>query len=224
MNFNMQNNEYSLQANMTDELINLYGILVKIAITEKINSDKNVFGDFSHIKTNTSKTFSVYAMPETSESFDSTGINFSGFGLTSLETTNIFISRKSIDTIFPEPNMGGNFDSGKGFEGIVGSIVTLPSGKLMEITEIQFEVPGTNNLFTQANVKNVYKLSLSPYSYKENDEIVDSTVNSADTEDDDYASLTNYFDELTNTKEEVQVEAETVVKPNSQLDSVFDRF
>lgn len=64
MNFNLSNTpEYSLNAGMIDELINLYGLFVKFLVVEKINRDLEVFGDYSHIKTDNNKAFDIYALP-----------------------------------------------------------------------------------------------------------------------------------------------------------------
>ncbi len=113
MNFNITKKEdYRLQASLTDELISLYGVLCKLLIVEKINMDDTVFGDFSHVKSDTDKIFEIYGLPETSEEWDNININFSQFGLLNLESINLFFSRKTIDSIF------GDFDSGRGFEDI----------------------------------------------------------------------------------------------------------
>ena len=55
MNFNFtHSNEYSLNNSLICECIKLYGIEAKLLKTEKINLDKEVFGDWSSIKTNSS--------------------------------------------------------------------------------------------------------------------------------------------------------------------------
>jgi hypothetical protein len=223
MNLNIsKKSDYKLQHNLTNELINLYGINCKFLITEKINKDDLVFGDYSHLKTDSSKIFDVMGLPETSETWDDMDINFSEFGLINKENIRLFFSRKTIDSIFNE------FDSGRGFEHVIGNLIVLPNNKIMEITHIEFEVPGISNLFTQNDVKNVYKLSLTTYSNKLVNEVQKSDISVDGT---DYSTLENYFDELMVREDDVDIEAE--VTPNEETnnvvvdtteDSVFGRF
>jgi len=224
MNFNLgKKADYKLHHNLTDELINLYGVNVKLLLTEQINKDDLVFGDYSHLKTDSKKTFEIMCLPENSESWDDIGINFSDFGLIQNENIRLFFSRKTIDKVF------GDFDSGKGFSDILGNLIVLPNNKIMEITDIEFEVPGINNLFTQSDRKNVYKITLVSYNNKLIQEAPDTKHN--DNDADNYESLEKYFQELAD--EEVQQDTAAEVTPDENTgkvvldtteDSVFGRF
>ena len=51
MNFNFsQKPDYQLNTSLTEEMINLYGVLTKFLVIEQINKDDAVFGDYSHMK------------------------------------------------------------------------------------------------------------------------------------------------------------------------------
>ena len=132
MNFNQAPEEYDLHGNLTTEIINLYGVKLKLILAAKINIDDIVFGDYSHLKTIPNESYELYGLPEDTEGFISQGSSFSQFGLFGLDNINIFVSRKAIIDIIP------TLDDTKGFGNIMGSLIVLPSGKLMEITEQLF--------------------------------------------------------------------------------------
>lgn len=225
MNFNLSKKpEYNLQARLTDELISLYGVQVKLLITEKINQDNIVFGDWSHLKTDSDKVHEIMGLPENSESWDDIGINFTEYGLINSENIRLFFSRKTIDSIFDD------FDEGKGFKSTIGNLIVLPNNKIMEITDIEFEVPGINNLFTNADQKNVYKFTLVSYNNTLIKEISTDTISA---QDENYTQLDDYFSELIDSKEIVDNESSVAVDENTEkpvlseidtVDSVFGRF
>lgn len=198
-NFNTNESaEYDLNTELIDECINLYGVLTKFLIVQKLNSDDAIFGDYSSIKTDNSKIFDVYMMPENSDSWDSGGYNFSEFGMLNNDSATVFVSKNSVQNII-------ELD----FKELYGNLVVMPNNKIMEVTDVQFEVPGVNNLFTYSNTKSVYKLTLKPYSVKLTDEIGVRDVSVDDTED--YSTLDNYFDELLDRK--VAQDAEMEINP-----------
>ena len=228
-NFNINDNpEYDLNASLIDETINLYGIPVKFLVTTKFNSDDNIFGDYSSIKTDNSKIFEIYAMPENSESWDSGGYNFSEFGMLNLDAVAVFVSKNTVENIM-------ELD----FKQMYNNLVVMPNNKVMEVTDVQFEVPGVNNLFTFKNAKSVYKLTLKPYVLKLTDEIDQKDIS---IDDEDYNTLDNYFDELLNRKIDLDNEMEinpsidTIIKKsdidevkqkprvNKEIDSIFGEF
>ena len=158
MNFNFsQQPEYNLHKSLTKEVIDLYGIRIKFLITEKINEDKEVFGDFSHIKTDSDKVFEMFALPETSEAFDQTSYGFNDYGFNDFNNTNLFIAADDFKDICT-------------MNKIVGNLIVLPSNKVMEVTNLDWMVPGINNLFTYIDEKSVYKLTCVPYEFKLADE------------------------------------------------------
>lgn len=179
--------EYDLNSELIDETINLYGVPTKFLVVQKLNSDDTVFGDYSSIKTDNSKIFDVYMMPENSDSWDSGGYNFSEFSLINNDSTTVFVSKNSVQNII-------ELD----FKELYGNLVVMPNNKIMEVTDVQFEVPGVNNLFTYSNAKSVYKLTLKPYAAKLTDEI--NTADISVDENVDYSTLENYFDELLDIK------------------------
>lgn len=216
MNFNINNNpEYDLNTSLIDEIINLYGVPMKFLVTSKLNSDDVVFGDYSSIKTDNSRIFEIYALPETSESWDSGGYNFSEFGILNVDNCSVFISKNTVENII-------ELD----FKSLYNNLVVMPNNKIMEVENVQFEVPGVNNLFTYNNAKSVYKLTLKPYSVKLTDEIDVKDISFEDGED--YETLDNYFEELTNIKKsqddemEINPTADTIKKqPN--IDTVIKK-
>lgn len=219
MNFNLTNtHDYDLQGSMTDELINLYGLNCKFLVVEKINRDTTVFGDFSHIKTDNKKIFSIYAYPENTESTDNTSYAFSQFGYYSNDSIGLFVSKKTIEDIFP------NVYSSKGLNDILGNLIVLPSGGIVEIVDAQVSVPGVSNLFTNIDNKNVYKLTCTQYMAKSQNEIAPITAVT-----DEFVTLENYFDELLtgNTAQDTEAAEVDQVSGNAivpDIDSVFGRF
>ena len=163
-NFNYSRRvEYNLQESLIKEYITHYGILVKFIKTEKINRDDVVFGDFSHMKSNLKDIFDMYMLPENSEGFDSSYM-FNDLGLFSFDNINLFVMKTDIDK------------TGLDVSTVVSNLVILPNNKIMEITSVDWQVPGLNNLYTQDDIKSVYKLSLVPYDNKLTDEIKSKDV------------------------------------------------
>lgn len=211
-NLNLQNNEYNLQNSLTDEVIRIYGIPVRLVIAEKMNKDFT-FGDFSHLKT--SDYHELYMLAENTEEFEQGELLSSQFGIIPESNINFFVSRNQVENLF------------KDLSKILGSLLVLPSLKVLEITDIQLEVPGINNLFTQANVKNCYKLKCRSYSFKGTNElsynILEPSEQAKETNKDlqnEFKTLENYFEELNNIKEEQEQTVKNIVKK----DDVFGRF
>jgi len=84
-NFNSQP-EYQLNTSLAEEMINLYGVETKFIIAERINKDDNVFGDYSHLKTDSDKIFQINMLPENSEDWDQGAYDMSAFGLVNTES------------------------------------------------------------------------------------------------------------------------------------------
>ena len=202
MGFNYNFNsapDYDLNASLIDEVINLYGVLVKFLKVQHINTDDFVFKDYSSIKTNSDSIFEIYLMPENTENWDNTGFNYTQFGLVDMNNINMFCSKFSIEKM--------NLD----LKNLIGNLVVLPNNKIMEITNFDFCTPGVNNLFTFNNAKSVYKLTLVPYNVKINDELNTVDIMHKDTEnlgEVKYDTLDKYFDELINIKNEQDFETE----------------
>lgn len=215
-NFNTNESaEYDLNTELIDECINLYGVQTKFLVVQKLNSDDTIFGDYSSIKTDNSKIFDVFMMPENSDSWDSGGYNFSEFGMLNNDSCTVFVSKNSVQNII-------ELD----FKELYGNLAVMPNNKIMEVTDVQFEVPGVNNLFTYSNSKSVYKLTLKPYSAKLTDEINQNDVINND--NDDYTSLDNYFDELLDIKiaQDTEMEinpSQITIKKEPDIDIVVQK-
>ena len=97
---------------------------------------------------------------------------------------------------------------------LVGHLLVLPSGKILEITDQKYNVPGINNLYTTKNNKSVYKVTYIPYQHKlinELDPMDLSTEGSSEQEVNSLVpnlSLEDYFEELKQAKEDQDFEAE----------------
>lgn len=193
MGFNFSEQpEYVLNTSLIEEMIRLYGIRVKFLVTTRINKDDLVFGDHSHLKTSESEAFYIYALPESSDDWDTSSYGITSFGLVNFENITLFVAKSSFD---PRPD-----DYVDDQHEIVGNLLVFPNNKVMEITHCDSTVPGVNNLFTYNDAKSVYKLVCKPYDFKIINE-VDKTALSLD-ETMPYESLDHYFDELIGAKEE----------------------
>jgi hypothetical protein len=218
MNFNLtQSPDYRLQADMTHEMINLYGLNIKFLVVTKVNRDTTVFGDFSHIKIDNKKVFSLYAMAENTDEALNQNVAFTQFGYYTTASINLFISRKSMERIFPKI-----YDS-KGIGDVIGNLIILPSGGVVEVTDCQFEVPGVSNLYANIDNKNVYRLTCITYNNKQQNEI--DPINKTQS---NFVTLENYFEELIagNDSQDLEANYSHDEEPAvvADVDSVFGRF
>ena len=215
MNLNFYNApEYDLNKSLITEMISMYGIQVKFVKVKKINED-NLFKDYQHLVADKNDIIEMYALPENSDSFDSSGYQFNSFGFTDLNNLSVFISVESFGEIQ--------------FKEIVGNLIVLPSNKILEITDVTFQVPGINNDFVNNNSRTVYKLTLTPYEFKLTDNLSEIQKPSDDLSplDTPPKSLDDYFEELMKEKEDLETELEvkdsqTVSKETNLVDS-FER-
>jgi hypothetical protein len=198
MNFNISEApEYDLNTQMIDELINLYGVSTKFLVIERINKDDAVFGDFSHIKTDSEKIFEMYMLPEITEDWDQSDFSFSQFGIVNTENISLFAAFSQFDEIFDGE-----------VQHIMGNLIVLPNNKVMEITNVSFEVPGINNLFTYKDTKSVVKITCKPYDFKLINEV--DNVDISTEEEGSYDTLDTYFAELIDEKDTQDNEAEVI--------------
>lgn len=164
MNFNLSRKpEYNLIKTCTREIIDLYGIKCKLVLTKKVDIN-TIVNEWASIKTDGSKIFEITVLPEQAESFDSMDYQFNNFGFVPSDNMTCFISAAVLDSIIS-------------FKEAFGNLVVLPSGKVMEITDINIQTPSqNNNLFAYPDEKTVYSLRLVPYEFKLHDEIDDKHV------------------------------------------------
>ena len=208
MNFNFSAQpEYNLNKSLIEEMIGLYGILTKFLVTEKINEDPNVFGDYSHMKSDGNRIYDIYMLPENSEDWDQEDFSFQQFGIVNTENISLFAARSAFDTIFGQD------------ERILGNLVILPNNKIMEITNVSYETPGINNLFTNADAKSVLKLTCKPYDSKLIQELDSVDIDYENDVAVPYETLDNYFNELIDQAvvqdEEAEVTPQVTVNVNN---------
>lgn len=217
MGFNLNfthKNEYSLHNNIIAEAIGLYGVQCKLIITFKQNIDFTVFGDWSNIKTNGQNIFDIDVLPADQSDIERQEYQFSEFGLDYIYSNEVFISSKSLARL------------GINLEALYSALIVFPSNQVMEITDVDFKVPGVNNLWAYSDLKSVIKLTLNTYQFKLHDDINDKDlVNTVETEaespeelagiedsldNENFTVLDNYFESILNTKEQQDVEAEVI--------------
>lgn len=214
---------------MIKEVIELYGIEVKFIKTNRINHDSTIFKDFSHLEGH--DAFTINVLPENSEGFDTANIALQDFGLLNFDNVSFFVHRDVIEPVCSYPE-------------IVGNLIVLPSGKTMEITMVEMQTPGVNNLYTFDDRKSVYKLTCKPYDFKPMDELQNLDANLGASRDNDdneagkggatrssvekdrqmddvlreYDALDGYFDEILKDTEERRVETEVVPSVQTATD------
>lgn len=214
MGFNLNfthKNEYSLHNNIISEAISLYGVQCKLIITFKQNIDFTVFGDWSNIKTNGLNIFDIDVLPADQSDIERQEYQFTEFGLNYLYSNEVFISSKSLAKL------------GINLEALYSALIVFPSNQVMEITDVDFKVPGVNNLWAYTDLKSVIKLTLNSYQFKLHDDIQDKDlVNTLEVEgespekieenieisDENFKVLDNYFVSILNTKTDQDIESE----------------
>jgi hypothetical protein len=208
LNFTNQN-EYQLNESLTVECINLYGVPVKYLITEKINRDDTVFGDYSHMKSDNANIFDLNVLPENSENWDQGGYSNTSFGLINYNNVTLFVARASFDNI-PDTNE-------ETVDAIVGNLLVFPNNKIMEITDLSYFTEGINNLYTYPDQKTVYKLTCKPYDHKLIHELDNTDMHYHQTEE--YETLDGYFEELIDQAAEQDEEAEIIEQVPSVIEN-----
>ena len=230
MNLNVKRNEYDLNGLQTEEVIRIYGICVKLILTEKINQDLT-FGDFSHLKTDNKSVFQVYVMPENTDDFDDQERLVTQFGLPLDGTVNFFISKITTYQLYQGSNNTQNeFDvtqTNETVQKLHGSLIILPSGKIMEVTKVDLDAIGANNQFLSAIDKNVYCLRCRTYVHHSANEIdVNTDITAQDNPDkvapDMFDSLEKYFEEMVERNETQKTSIQD--RFDRESDDVFGRF
>jgi len=208
MNFNLfddtHNSEYNLFRSTTEELINLYGVPIKYIITKKINQD-NIFGEHSHIKVDNTSVFEMFALPSSTDMWEGDNSLFSKFGMNSLDSLSIFISRTDFEIIHPEI---ANLEGKATIDNVPnGNLVVFNSNKIMEVTDFKLATDdhNRNNIFTSDREKNVYKLTLKTYinNHDNTTEALDITT-SEHFDYQDFGNLEDIFGVAEDAKEEIE--------------------
>jgi len=169
MGFNLnrtQSADYTLKNNHINELIKIYGVEADFIFTEKVNADK-VLMDFSHMKSD-KNTLKILLLPEESENWGGSS-QWDAFGLNNLRTMSFFISSKTINEMFDKYSVSN-------YKEYINSLVVLPNKSFLEITDIEAEVDGINNLYTYSDEKSVYRVTAKAYTHNKQDEIEHSST------------------------------------------------
>ena len=237
MPFNLNrthNNDYALKTNHIKEMISMYGVECDFLFTEKMNKDK-ILMDFSHMKSDKNTT-KITILPEESEQWGG-GSQWDMFGLNNLRTMPFFISAEQIEDLIEKykdsyPNQPLN-----NYKALINSLMVLPNGSFIEVTDIEAEVEGINNLYAYDDEKSVYRLVTRAYNNSRNDEIEhssnDTEKTTIDTDtipgiqmvefsedkiiDESMENLDEFFKSLDDGKEIQDTEGEKI----SNSDSVF---
>ena len=199
-NLNNNDNEYDLFNSQTDEMIDMFGLVIKYVKTEGVNLDE-IFGEYTHKYIKQDSLIEMSVLPENSEELEQLGNTFGKFGFLNTEMFNFYISKTTADKL--------NYSNIESMA--VGDIAVLPNGKKFEITFVENEVNGTNNMFPYTNEKNVYLLKAKLWSYNSDEKEKPTTVvdengdeQIKDTLNDfDFSGLDEIFNNSENLVEEV---------------------
>lgn len=205
--------EYGLHNNLIAEAISIYGVACKLIITLKQNIDFTVFGDWSNVKTNGTNIFDIYVLPSDQSDLERNEYQFSDFGLNYLYSNEVFISSKDLAKL------------GLNLEALYSALLVFPSNQVMEVTDVDFKVPGVNNLWAYTDLKSVIKLTLNSYQFKLHDDIEDKDMintlentgdspeeieESIEEQKENYQVLDNYFETLLNVKNTQDIDSEVL--------------
>lgn len=204
-------NEYKLHNDVIAEAISMYGTECKLILTQKQNVDESVFGDWSNIATNGTNIFDVHVLSVDQDDIERTEYQFTDYGLNYLYNNAVYISTKELARYRLS------------MESLYNSLLVFPSNQVMEVVNVEFKVPGINNLWAFSDTKSVLKLSLNTYQFKLHDQIEGADlVNTIEVEGntpgeiaeniaeakENYDILDNYFESLLKTKDTQEYEAE----------------
>ena len=161
VNFNTSRKpEYNLFKACTREMIDLYGVKCKLALVKKVGVSAIVNG-WTSIKTDGEAVFEVNVLLEQTEAFDTMDYQFGNFGFLPSDSLSCFIAADALNGIVDT------------FAQAIGNLIVLPSSKVMEIADVNIQIPQVNNLFAYPDDKTVYQLRLVPYKFKLHDHITD---------------------------------------------------
>lgn len=199
-NFNNYSNEYALSGRLTNELINLYGFNVNYIKTIKVNLDR-IYGEITNLRADNDSVYNLSVYPENTAGFNDQNDILSKFGIMSFDSINLFVSYSGYSEIYPDDN----------FKNGVGDLIVLPSKKVFEITEIDNQVAGVNNMFVYNNQKNTYLIKCKPYNFNHDEITITNNV--------DIPDFTALFDIANKAADKVEQDAQTTVQKN--IDDVW---
>lgn len=241
MNFNFsQKPDYQLHTNLIDEMIKLYGTLVKFVVMDKIQDkglhdskvpENAIFNDFKALKTSNGANGSIereiYVLLSDSEGYGN-GLNFmfGQFGIVNEDTLQVFVS---IDSLKFLSENGSNIHPKE----IISNVLIFPNNKVMEITDCQLHVPGVNNKFVYSDNPSCYQLSLKSYNF-DRSAVSNAILNKGTIGKIETSSIDSFFekqDEMKELIEEHSTEEVLVTQcykdklvQGSKIDDVFGSF
>ena len=208
--------ERNLYKNNINEIIEMYGIKCKYLYSEKINIDKFVFKDFSHLKVdNTDQGLykDIYLLPEDTENWEG-DVLYNLYGFNNQWTQHLFISQKMMYELYPK-----FLDTGR--HNLVNSLIITPSSTILEITHVESYDPGMTNTWGHADQPSSYKLTVKIYDHNLPDEnIRDIKTNIELEEGNDGIEIFNHNEEIDTSDidsffEEMKIEKENIEEQSS---------
>ena len=229
MAFNLnksQKNDVILNKNNIAEMINIYGVNCNFIYTKKMNTDF-VLKDFSHMTS--SESTEIYLLPEDTTNW-STDLQWNVWGLDNMRTISFFLSDDDYQKISDE-----FFENGEGT--IINSLLIMPNGSILEISDFSYDFEGGNNLFMYPDQKSVYRITARMYNNSKQDEInipddpttnetvtktiedglLDVEFNEDEISKESFTDLENYFSSLDDIKDDQDREGQKI----SSSDSIF---
>lgn len=223
-NLNRSNkNDYKLKERQIKEMISIYGVEADYLYTKKMNVD-SVLRDFSHLTMEKGDSIKVTLLPESQEGWEGEQ-NWDLFGLHNQRTVNFFVAKDTVDEI------SERYDNK--YAGIINSLIVLPSGTILEITDMVTEVEGVNNLFTYKDEISVYRFNTKVYYNSQQNEIDTENITTEDVDapkgieidyndpevdqEQSFDDLDDYFNALDGKKTKQDIEGQNI----SSSDSVF---
>jgi hypothetical protein len=213
-----------------NEMINIYGVNCNFIFTNKMNKDF-VLKDFSHFTAN-QDAFEIYVLPEDTSNW-STDMSWDMWGLNNLRTISFFISASTYNRIEEE-----FFENSEGT--IINSLLVMPNGSILEISDLNFDFENANNLFTYPDDKSVYRITARMYNNNLHDNIqitddpstsekvtksiedglLDIEFNEDEIQEEAFTDLEDYFKSLDDNKIEQDTEGQKISDSNSVFGSL----
>jgi len=231
MSFNLNKSnkpDFELTKRNIDEMINIYGVNTNFIYTNKMNKDF-VLKDFSHFMAS-QDAVEIYLLPEDTSNW-SDDLNWDVWGLHNMRTISFFISAKTYDRIFETLNI----EEGT----IINSLLIMPNGSILEISDISYDFEGGNNLFLYPDEKSAYRITTRMYANNQHDKIeinddpatnetvtksiedglLDIEFNEDEISKETFGNLDEYFKALDDNKDIQDTEGQKI----SDTSSVFGR-
>ncbi len=166
-------NDYKLNESLIHENIQIYGFQCQYLYSARANEDLT-FNDFSHFKVDPDVEYTdIMLLPEDTSNWGGENV-FNSFGFYNQQNTNVFISKSTLLEIYPD-----FLTAEDGRTKIINSLIIIPSGTILEITDLNSYSEGIANLWVYGDDPSSYKLSTKVYDINLSDEGVneiDTTI------------------------------------------------